>query len=134
MRVVRGADRPLVAASHEDPHNPGVLKRVLLDKADLQLGRVQMVNWALMPAGSRFARHYHEDMQEVFVLVAGVVEMTVAAETLSMARGDTVVIDALEAHQMYNPGPDEAEYLVLGVSAGQGGQTIVVDSQPAPES
>jgi mannose-6-phosphate isomerase-like protein (cupin superfamily) len=114
-------------ASHEDPLAPGVLKKILLAKADLRPGRVQMINWARQAPGKRFARHYHEDMQEIFVLVGGRAEIVVDSQTLTLRRGDAVVIDPREVHQMWNPGPDEVEYLVVGITAETGGKTVVVE-------
>ena len=38
MRVVPFASRLFVPAGHEDPVLPGVLKKVLLEKADLRPG------------------------------------------------------------------------------------------------
>ena len=35
MQIIRGSEIPLVAASHEDPKNPGVLKRVLATRDQL---------------------------------------------------------------------------------------------------
>ena len=52
-----------IPASHEDPRNPGVLKRVIATKHDFQEGHVQMLNWARLPAGSSFQLHYHEGDQ-----------------------------------------------------------------------
>jgi mannose-6-phosphate isomerase-like protein (cupin superfamily) len=126
MKTIRSLDRPFVPASHENPLSPGVWKRVLLQKAELQPGTVQMVNWAKLPAGKTFAPHYHEDMQEIFVMIQGATEITVGAETAVLRRGDAIVIDPLEVHQMWNRGPEDAEYLALGISAGRGGRTVVV--------
>jgi uncharacterized protein YjlB len=93
MRIIPFASRSFVPAGHENPKSSGVLKKVLVEKADLRPGRVQMVNWASLAVGRRFARHYHEDMQEIFVLVRGEAEITVAAETVRLCRGDAVVIE-----------------------------------------
>lgn len=94
--------------------------------ADLQTGQVQMVNWARLPVGHSFNAHYHEDMQEVFVLLQGCVTMTVDNQTVTMNSGDTVIIEAREIHQMKNVGEEPAEYLVFGISSQQGGKTVVV--------
>ena len=72
MRQILFGDQEFVAAGHEDPTNPGVWKKVLFRKDDLQLGRIQMINWARLPAGNTFAAHYHEDMQEIFIVLTGV--------------------------------------------------------------
>jgi mannose-6-phosphate isomerase-like protein (cupin superfamily) len=134
MKFVPSNASGFVPASHENPANPGVLKRVIATQQDFQAGQVQMLNWARLPVGSAFQPHYHEDMQEVFVLVSGVVTMTVrnrnrdesAAECLTMRPGDTVMINPTEVHQMQNIGDTVAEYIVFGISSQKGGKTIVV--------
>ena len=127
MKYIPNDNADFIPASHEDPKNPGVLKRVIATAADLQAGQVQMVNWAKLPVGHSFQKHYHEDMQEVFVLLQGSVEMTVETESVSMSAGDSVIVGAREVHQMANVGDSEAEYIVFGVASGEGGQTIVVE-------
>ena len=127
MKYIPNDNADFIPASHEDPKNPGVLKRVIATAVDLQAGQVQMVNWAKLPVGHSFQKHYHEDMQEVFVLLKGSVEMTVETESVSMSAGDSVIVGVREVHQMTNVGDSEAEYIVFGVASGEGGQTIVVE-------
>ena len=123
-----------IPASHEDPQNPGVLKRVIAAQREFQAGQVQMLNWAQLPVGSSFQPHYHEDMQEVFVLLSGVVKMFVGersrvsppGQVVTMQPGDTVIIHPREIHQMENVGDRIAEYIVFGISAQTGGRTVVV--------
>ncbi len=115
-----------VPASHEDPMNPGVLKRVIATQRDFQAGQVQMLNWAQLPVGSSFQPHYHEDMQEVFILFSGVVTMKCGEQTVTMRSGDTVIVNPAEIHQMQNVGDVVAEYIVFGISAQKGGRTVVV--------
>ena len=83
MKIIRGNDKSFIPASHENPLAPGVWKKVLFQRDELQPGTVQMVNWARLPAGSSFSAHYHEDMQEIFIIVAGEAEMVVADETVA---------------------------------------------------
>ena len=125
-RVIRGSEIEFVAASHEDPKNPGVLKRVLATKDDLMDGRVQMMNWASLPAGSSFQAHYHEDMQETFIILSGRVEMTVDGEVTALDPGDAILIEPREVHSMKNVTDRDLEYIVVGISTGQGGKTVVV--------
>jgi len=127
MQFIDSRQLPFVPASHEDPQNPGAFKRVLFTKDAIRPGVVQMVNWARMAPGKAFAPHYHQDMQEVFVMIAGRVEMTVAGRTLTLQPGDAVLVEPGEVHRMRNTGDQDVQYVVLGVSAGQGGQTVVVD-------
>lgn len=132
MKVIRGAELTFQPASHEDATDPGVLKKVLAAKRDLLQGQVQMLNWSLLRAGKSFRRHYHEDMQEVFVILRGRVSVTVEKDsqqdTLELGESDVILIDPLEIHSMHNRGDQDVVYLVFGISTQQGGQTIVVDS------
>ena len=126
MRVVRGSEISFVPASHEDPNNPGVLKRVLATRRELLDGRVQMINWAKLPASSQFQSHYHEDMEEIFLILSGRVEMTVDGVSVELARGDAIFVEPREVHSMRNLTDQDVDYIVVGISTEQGGQTVVV--------
>jgi mannose-6-phosphate isomerase-like protein (cupin superfamily) len=126
MKVVRGSEIPYTPASHEDPRDPGVLKRVLATAADLVAGQVQMVNWAKLPVGKSFQTHYHEDMQEVFVIVCGQAEMNVEGKNVQLAEGDAILVAPREIHTMRNIGVEDVHYVVFGISTGQGGRTVNV--------
>jgi quercetin dioxygenase-like cupin family protein len=126
MKLVRGNSIPFVPASHENPDNPGCLKRVLVCRDDLIEGQVQMVNWSLLPFGSSFQRHYHQDMQEVFVIIEGHVQMQVDTHTHELNPGDAILIEPNEVHNMTNLGDRDATYLVFGISKQLGGKTIQV--------
>lgn len=128
MRHIRCLDIPYLPASHEAPHAPGVLKRVLADKSDLLAGRVQMVNWSWLKAGQAFRAHYHEDMQEVFVVTSGTAEMNVAGEVFTLSVGDAVLVDPREVHAMRAVGDEDVFYVVFGISSEQGGRTVVVET------
>ena len=126
MRIIRGSEITFIPASHEDQDRPGVLKRVLATRDELIDGRVQMVNWASLPAGSSFRAHYHEDMEEIFIILSGRVEMEVDGAAHQLAPGDAITIAPQEVHTMKNLTDAGLEYIVIGISTGQGGQTIVV--------
>ncbi len=131
MQHIPADGSSFVPASHEDPKNPGVLKRVIADRTQLQAGQVQMLNWSLLPVGNSFQPHYHEDMQEIFVLLRGQVTMQGGAEKTTMQKvtmnpGDCVIVAPREIHQMHNVGDIPAEYLVFGISSGQHGKTVIV--------
>lgn len=126
MKLIRSSDKSFVPASHENPLAPGVWKKVLFQRDELQPGTVQMVNWARLPAGRSFAAHYHEDMQEIFIIVAGEAEMVVAGQTVLLGRGDTIAIDPREVHCMLNRDSEDVEYVVFGITGNRGGRTVVV--------
>ena len=127
MKTVLFADHAFVPASHENPLSPGVLKKVLLQKADLQLGRIQMINWASLGVGKQCARHYHEDMQEIYILMQGEAEMSINEETATLRRGDTVVIDARAIHKIRNAGSEEVTFIAIGITTESGGKTVIVE-------
>lgn len=126
MRIVRAADLPFVPASHEDPQRPGVLKRVIATREQMLPGHCQMINWAQLPVGSSFRTHYHEDMEETFIIVRGHAQMTIDDARLTLAPGDAAIVAPREVHQMTNAGDETVEYIVVGVSLGRNGRTIVV--------
>lgn len=126
MKIISGKDIGYVPASHENPEAPGVLKKILLCKDDFMDGRAQMLNWALLPEGNSFQPHYHEDMQETFVVMRGRAKIAADAEEAVLEAGDAVIIPAGSIHRMENIGCGDVEYIALGISLGRGGRTVVV--------
>ena len=126
MRIIRGNEIPFIPASHEDQDRPGVLKRVLAKREELIDGRVQMINWARLPAGSSFRAHYHEDMEETFIILSGHVEVNVNGQAHDLTSGDAIIIGPRAVHMMTNMTEEDVEYIVVGISTGEGGQTVVV--------
>jgi len=126
VRQILFNDQQFVAAGHEDPKNPGVWKKVLFRKDDLRPGRIQMVNWARLPAGNSFAAHYHEDMQEIFIVMTGEVRIRVGEQDAILGPGDAVLIDPHEVHQMWNDGDQEVDYIAIGIAGGPDGKTVLV--------
>lgn len=126
MQIVRFADLNFILASHEDPKDPGALKKVLFKEADLDPGRIQMINWAKIPVGKTFAPHYHETMFEVFIIMRGRVKVTLGGEEAILEEGDTVVVAEKQVHQMTNLGQTEAEYIAMGITKEPEGKTVTV--------
>jgi mannose-6-phosphate isomerase-like protein (cupin superfamily) len=127
MRFIPAGSRPFVPASHEDPERPGVYRRLIAARDELSDGRVQMINWAHLPVGHAFRAHYHEDMEETFVIIAGRCTMEVDGTRQALERGDALIVAAREVHSMQNTGNEPVDYLVVGVSRGRHGRTVVVD-------
>lgn len=127
MRLIRGNQLAFQPAAHENPDDPGVWKKVLAAAGDLIAGRIQMINWAKMRPGARFVAHYHEDMQEVFILMRGRVEIVVAGKQADLEVGDAIIVEPREAHAMHNPGDAEAEFLAIGIAGGEHGRTVLVE-------
>jgi len=127
MHIIKGNMIDYVPASHERSDDPGVLKKVLVQAADLIDGKVQMINWALLPAGKSFQAHYHEDMQEIFILVQGRTQINIEGETAELNIGDAVFIPVSAVHTMHNLHSEDAAYIAIGITSGQGGKTVVVE-------
>lgn len=125
MKIIKASDLQFVPASHEDPKNPGVLKKVLVQAAEAIDGHLQMINWALLPKDSSFQLHYHETLQEIFIMLNGPVIITVDQQSFELQKGDGFIVDIGEQHEMKNISGGDVEYLVVGVSNGSG-QTIIV--------
>jgi mannose-6-phosphate isomerase-like protein (cupin superfamily) len=86
-----------------------------------------MINWALLPAGNSFQAHYHEDMQEIFILVQGSARIFIGDESDELNTGDAVFIPVAAVHTMHNPYSEDAAYIAIGITRGRGGKTIVVE-------
>jgi mannose-6-phosphate isomerase-like protein (cupin superfamily) len=117
-----------IPASHEDFKDPGVLKKVLLKKGDIDLNKseLQMINWAKMKPGKRFEAHYHEDMAEIFIIISGQASIKVGDHLESLEKGDLIYIREKEIHEMRNTGKKDFLYLAIGFSFGNKGKTVVI--------
>lgn len=85
-----------------------------------------MINWAKLPVNRSFRSHYHEDMEEVFIILKGRAKIRIEDEEAILAKGDLVIIPIQKVHEMKNIGEREIEYLALGVALGKDGKTVVV--------
>jgi len=127
MKIIRARDIAAQPASHEDPEAPAVLKRVMLQREDLQEGRLQMINWSTLLPGKTFRDHYHDNMEEVFIVVAGRAKIMVDDEAAEISEGDVVVIPKGGVHRMKNSGQKNVEFISLGIAPGARGRTIVIE-------
>lgn len=127
MVIIKSKDLEFIPASHEDQVNPEVWKKVLFKKEDLSEGRIQMINWAKLPPGNTFKPHYHEDMDEIFIIMEGEAEIKAGNKKERLQKGDSALVPLKEVHQMTNLGKEDVYYLVIGISHGQGGKTIVTE-------
>lgn len=112
--------------SHEDPKNPGSLKKIIFEKKEFPDKLMpQMINWARIPVGKKFNLHYHQDMVEIFIIIKGKVIMTVGNEKKILKVNEIVMVPAKSDHEMRNIGKTDALYYVIGLSSGMGGKTII---------
>lgn len=126
MKIIRLRNIPQVPASHEDPQDPGVLKQVLFRKSDLPKGQIQMINWSTLLAQKSFQNHYHEAMDEIFILLDGSVTIAIDGETETLAPGDAMVVPSTKHHTMTNMGDSPVHYIAIGIVLADGGKTVIV--------
>jgi len=127
MKIFTIKGKEFIPASHENPKNPGALKIILGDSSLVHPdSHLQMINWAKLPKGRHFQSHYHEDMDEIFIMMEGTCEIDINGERKILEKGDGVVVPVKSVHTMKNSGKDDAFYIVIGFSMGNGGKTINV--------
>lgn len=129
MHIIHIDQKNFEPATHEDPDKPGVLKKVLFGKNELdpECG-LRMVNYAVIQTGEAFQNHYHETMEEVFYILSGKGEITVGDETQEISRDMAVIIPQKSTHVMKNTGRAPLVYLAFGASQ-QVGPTVVVEEK-----
>jgi mannose-6-phosphate isomerase-like protein (cupin superfamily) len=126
MEIIKNKNIEFVPASHENPLDPGCLKKVLLKRDDVDPGRIQMINWSLLIKNKSFEKHYHEDMLEIFIILSNQATIIVGNKKEIMTKGDSVIINPKEVHQMINETNQDTEYLAIGIAYGTTGKTINV--------
>jgi mannose-6-phosphate isomerase-like protein (cupin superfamily) len=65
-------------------------------------------------------------MEEIFILLKGKARIRVGMEEADLAKEEAVVIPPPMVHEMKNVGEEEVEYIVIGISQGKGGKTVLV--------
>lgn len=126
MKIVRFNSLDFIPASHENPKDPGALKKVLLTRDDLPEGRVQMINWAKLLKGKSFSPHYHEKMIEVFIILSGKVKAKIDKEEEILEKGDSIVAFEGQIHTFENLSEEDVDYIALGIVTSEGGKTVNV--------
>jgi mannose-6-phosphate isomerase-like protein (cupin superfamily) len=128
MKIISIPKLPKIPASHEDQRKPGVLKRIVYTYKDfIPGGRIQMINWAILPPKSNFRLHYHEDLEEVFIIIQGQVRLHLEGQTEILDMGDAILILPKSAHKMENISSEEVIYLVIGITKEGKGKTITLE-------
>ncbi|HYD34584.1 MAG TPA: cupin domain-containing protein [Vitreimonas sp.] len=121
MKLVNIKEKPLVPASHENPEDPGVLKKVLFSASDFnpECG-LKMLNYAVIQPGRHFELHSHETLEEVFYILEGEGEITVGEETQVIGPEEAVLIPVKTQHIMKNIGDGPLVYLAFGAASDEG--------------
>ncbi len=71
---------------------------------------------AVLGAGGSVGYHYHDALEECFVVLRGRGYMTIDDETFAVAPGSVTWQGIGQAHGIYNPGPNELDFLRVAVA------------------
>jgi len=117
MKKINQSQRIWEPATHEDPDDPGVLKKVIVQKEEVDKNsKLMMVNLCKVPVGKTHKAHSHKTMEEIFYFTKGGGEIRIEEEIEPVGPGDRVIVPATHVHQIKNTGNEELEYIGLGVA------------------
>lgn len=117
-----------IPSSHENQLNPAVVKKIIFEKEDIPRNiRIQMINWAKLFKKRSFTAHYHEDMDEIFIILSGKVRITIDDKTDFIQSYDVVYIPMGSKHKMENISSADVNYIAIGLSRNKGGKTVIVE-------
>ncbi len=116
MKLVNRNSREWEPATHEDPQDPGVLKRVIVRHDEVAINsKLMMINLCRIPIGKTHKAHSHKTMEEIFYFTEGEGEIRVGEDIESVGPGDRVIVPATLEHQVKNTGKVELQYIGLGI-------------------
>ena len=97
---------------------------------------VFLTNWSyvdhlVLPAGASEGLHRHAGVEEVYYVINGGGEVTVAGETAPIRKGDAVPLQLNDPHAFRNTGTEDLEFMILGIAA-QKGVLDVQEMEPNP--
>ena len=70
----------------------------------------------VIPAGSGIGHHFHNVVEEMFVILDGEAQFTIDGRTASVKGPAGVLCRTGHAHAIYNPGPGPVQWMNLNVS------------------
>ena len=117
MKKINRKDRDWEPATHEDPNDPGVWKKVIVkhEEADPQ-SKLMMVNLARVLVGKVHPAHIHRTMEEIFYFLEGEGEVILDGEVESVRSGDRIIVPAGVSHEIRNTGKIELKFIGIGIA------------------
>src|SRR5204862_3879794 len=70
----------------------------------------------VIPAGASIGHHFHNVVEEMFVILDGEAQFTIDGRTASVKGPAGVLCRAGHSHAIYNPGPGPVQWMNLNVS------------------
>jgi mannose-6-phosphate isomerase-like protein (cupin superfamily) len=86
---------------------------------------VFLTNWSyvdhlVLPPGASEGLHRHTGVEEVYYVINGDGEATVAGEATQIHKGDAVPLQLNDPHAFRNIGKEDLEFMILGIAAQKG--------------
>jgi mannose-6-phosphate isomerase-like protein (cupin superfamily) len=86
---------------------------------------VFQTNWSyvdhlLLPPGASDGRHRHPGIEEIYYILNGDGEAMVNNETVPIHKGDAVPVLLNEVHSFKNSGPQDLEFMIIGIASQKG--------------
>lgn len=117
MKLINQNSRHWEPATHEDPQDPGVLKKVIVTHEEVSPeSKLMMINLCKVPVGKTHKAHSHKTMEEIFYFTEGEGEVRVGEEIETVGPGDRVIVPATLEHQIKNTGAVDLKYIGLGIA------------------
>jgi mannose-6-phosphate isomerase-like protein (cupin superfamily) len=89
--------------------------RALLNRGALT-PEFNFLHRGVIPAGSGIGHHFHNVVEEMFVILDGEAQFTIDGRTATVKGPAGVLCRAGHSHAIYNPGPAPAQWMNLNVS------------------
>jgi len=83
---------------------------------DLFASSWTFMDHAVLGPQSSVGYHYHDALEESFLILSGSGYMTIADQTFAVDPGSATFQGIQEGHGIYNPGPEELEFLRIAVA------------------
>lgn len=80
---------------------------------------------AILAPDSSVGYHYHDGLEESFVVLRGTGWMTIADETFAVRPGSVTWQGIGQGHGIYNPGPEELEFVRIAVKQARKAYTTI---------
>ena len=80
---------------------------------------------AILAPDSSVGYHYHNELEESFVVLRGTGWMTIAGETFAVRPGSVTWQGIGQGHGIYNPGPEELEFVRIAVKQARKAYTTI---------
>lgn len=81
----------------------------------------------VIPIGKSSSKHYHPEAEETYYILQGQAKLVIINTELSVSPGDTILIHALDIHQIFSVGTVDLEFLVVCSPPWEPNNTVYVD-------